>query len=275
MALLDGGSYDLYDKLKFNFLFNKDINCIHILLNLYDLENNINNIVPNYISINNLRKNISKLLKDRRGNHLIAYNLGELIHEDINRLELYLYLEGYKYGFLNNKDANQLEDITIKYYSIPDLYNMKYLFHFNTKEEEIMEFRNRFSDGVIREEKSSKRLYNIILKYVSDVIKPKIYSLNRHLDKQLSIDIETDKPKIKEEEALLRLDELETIYDEVLRIILKDGQRIFQKACWNGLNDRVLKRYRWCYLYKNWRNGNNIPLDRNLEGYLWKEADLC
>lgn len=244
MALLDGGSYDLYDKLKFNFLFNKDINCIHILLNLYDLENNINNIVPNYISINNLRKNISKLLKDRRGNHLIAYNLGELIHEDINRLELYLYLEGYKYGFLNNKDANQLEDITIKYYSIPDLYNMKYLFHFNTKEEEIMEFRNRFSDGVIREEKSSKRLYNIILKYVSDVIKPKIYSLNRHLDKQLSIDIETDKPKIKEEEALLRLDELETIYDEVLRIILKDGQRIFQKACWNGLNDRVLKRYR-------------------------------
>jgi hypothetical protein len=183
-------------------------------------------------------------LKNRRGNHLIAYNLGELIHEDINRLELYLYLEGYKYGFLNNKDANQLEDITIKYYSIPDLYNMKYLFHFNTKEEEIMEFRNRFSDDVIKEEKSSKRLYNIILKYVSDVIKPKIYSLNRHLDKQLSIDIETDKPKIKEEEALLRLDELETIYDEVLRIILKDGQRIFQKACWNGLNDRVLKRYR-------------------------------
>lgn len=244
MALLDGGSYDLYDKLKFNFLFNKDINCIHILLNLYDLENNINNIVPNYISINNLRKSISKLLKNRRGNHLIAYNLGELIHEDINRLELYLYLEGYKYGFLNNKDANQLEDITIKYYSIPDLYNMKYLFHFNTKEEEIMEFRNRFSDDVIKEEKSSKRLYNIILKYVSDVIKPKIYSLNRHLDKQLSIDIETDKPKIKEEEALLRLDELETIYDEVLRIILKDGQRIFQKACWNGLNDRVLKRYR-------------------------------
>ena len=243
MALLDGGSYDLYDKLKFNFLFNKDINCIHILLNLYDLENN-NNIVPNYISINNLRKSISKLLKNRRGNHLIAYNLGELIHEDINRLELYLYLEGYKYGFLNNKDANQLEDITIKYYSIPDLYNMKYLFHFNTKEEEIMEFRNRFSDDVIKEEKSSKRLYNIILKYVSDVIKPKIYSLNRHLDKQLSIDIETDKPKIKEEEALLRLDELETIYDEVLRIILKDGQRIFQKACWNGLNDRVLKRYR-------------------------------
>lgn len=242
MALLDSNTYDIYDKLKYNFLFNKDVNCIHILLNLYDLENNINNIVPNYISLNKLRKNISKLLKDRRGNHLIAYNLGELIHEDINRLELYLYLEGYKYGFLNNKDANQLEDITIKLYSIPDLYNMKYLFQFDTKEE-ILEYKNSFLDKVLREGSSNKRLDDIIVKYVSDVIQAKIYSLNKYLDKQLSIDIETDKPKIKEEEAILTLGELETIYNEVLRIILKGGQKIFQKACWNGLNDRVLKRY--------------------------------
>ncbi|MDR7869832.1 MAG: hypothetical protein RIN55_03180 [Tissierellaceae bacterium] len=244
MALLDSNTYDIYDKLKYNFLFNNDINCIHILLNLYDLENNINNIVPNYISINNLRKNISKLLNDRRGNHLIAYNLGELIHEEINRLELYLYLEGYKYGFLNNKNANQLEDITIKYYSIPDLYNMKYLFHFNIKEEEIVEFKNIFLDNVGKVEKASKRLYNIILEYVSIIIKPKIYSLNKHLDKQLSIDIGNDGANIKEDETLLTIDELKIIYNEVLRIILKDGQKIYQNASWNGLNDRVLKRYR-------------------------------
>ena len=244
MALLDSNAYDIYDKLKYKFLFNNDINCIHILLNLYDLENNINNIFPNYISINNLRKNISKLLIDRRGNHLIAYNLGEVIHEDINRLELFLYLEGYKYGFLDNKDVNQLEDITIKYYSIPDLYNMKYLFHFNTKEEEIREFKNRFFDNIEKEEKTNKRLNAIMTKYISNIIQPKVFSLNKYLDKQLSIDIGLDGPNIKEDETLLTFDELKTIYDEVLRIILKDGYRIYLKACWNGLNDRVLKRYR-------------------------------
>lgn len=244
MALLDSETFDLYDKLKYNFLFNNDINSIHILLNLYDLENNINNIMPNYISINNLRKNISKLLRDRRGNHLIAYNLGELIHEDINRLELYLYLEGYKYGFLDKKGANKLEDITIKYYSIPDMYNMKYLFHFNTKEEEVIKFKDKFFENLEKEEKTSKRLHNIIVKYVSHIIQPKIYCLNKHLDKQMSIDIGIDGPNIIEDETLLTLDELKTIYEEVLRVILKDGQKIFQNACWNGLNDRVLKRYR-------------------------------
>lgn len=244
MALLDTDVHDIYDRLKYNFLYNNDINCIHILLNLYDLENNINNIFPNYISINNLRKNISKLLVDRRGNHLIAYNLGELIHEDINRLELFLYLEGYKYGFLNNKLANKLEDLTINYYSISDLYSMKYLFHFKTKEEEILEFKNNLFNNIEKEEKMYKRLNNIIDKYVSNIIQPKIYSLNKYLDKQLSIDIGKNGPNIKEDETLLTLDELKTINFEVLRIILKDGQKIYQNASWNGLNDRVLKRYR-------------------------------
>lgn len=244
MALLDSETFDLYDKLKYNFLFNNDINCIHILLNLYDLENNINNIVPNYISLNNLRRNISKLLKDRRGNHLIANNLGELIHEEINRLELYLYLEGYKYGFLNKKDANKLENVTIKYYSIPDLYNMKYLFHYNTNEEEVLKFKDTFLDNVEKESKSNKRLQDIIMEYAKKIIQTKIYSLNKYLDKQLSIDVSLNNGNIKDDETLLTLDELKNIYDEVLRIILKDGKRIYQNACWDGLNDRVLKRYR-------------------------------
>lgn len=244
MALLDSDAYDIYDRLKYNFLYNNDINCIHILLNLYDLENNINNIFPNYISINNLRKNISKLLIDRRGKHLIAYNLGERIHEDINRLELFLYLEGYKYGFLNNRLTNKLEDITIKYYSISDLYNMKYLFHFNTKEEEIIKFKNDLFVHIEKEEKMYKRLNNLIVRYVATIIQPKILSLNKYLDKQLSIDIGKDGLNIKEDETLLTLEELKIIYDEVLRITLRDGQRIYQNASWNGLNDRVLKRYR-------------------------------
>jgi len=243
LALLDSDAYDIYDQLKYNFLFNNDINCIHILLNLYDIENNISNIVPNYISISNLRKSISKLLIDRRGNHLIAYNLGELIHEDINRLELFLYVEGYKYGFLNNKEANRLEDLTIKYYSIAELYNMKYLFHFNTQEEEVREFKDRIFSDIEKDEENSSKLNDLITQYVTHIIQPKVFSLNKHLDKQLSIDMDEEGLNIKEE-TLLTEEELENIYEEVLRVIMKDGQRIYLNACWNGLNDRVLKRYR-------------------------------
>ncbi|NLN15617.1 MAG: hypothetical protein GX185_08465 [Tissierellia bacterium] len=243
MALLDSDAYDIYDQLKYNFLFNNDINCIHILLNLYDIENNISNIVPNYISISNLRKSISKLLIDRRGNHLIAYNLGELIHEDINRLELFLYVEGYKYGFLNNKEANRLEDLTIKYYSIAELYNMKYLFHFNTQEEEVREFKDRIFSDIEKDEENSSKLNDLITQYVTHIIQPKVFSLNKHLDKQLSIDMDEEGLNIKEE-TLLTEEELENIYEEVLRVIMKDGQRMYLNACWNGLNDRVLKRYR-------------------------------
>jgi len=244
MALSDSKAYDIYEGLKYKFLFNNDINCIHILLNLYDLENNINNIFPRYVSIQYLRKHISRLLKDRRGNHLIAYNLGELIHEDVNRLELYLYLEGYKLGYLNNREANVLEGLTIKYHSIPDLYNMKYLFHFNIKEKEIYEYKSSLYDKLQKKEKNDNYLYDTINHYASNVMKSKIISLNKYLDKQLTIDIEHKSPNIKEDETLLTLDELNEIYDEVVKIIFKNGQKLYQDAYWYGLNDRVLKRYR-------------------------------
>ncbi len=244
MALSNSKTYDIYEELKYKFLFNSDINCIHILLNLYDLENNINNIFPKYISIYNLRRHISRLLKDRRGNHLIAYNLGELIHEDINRLELYLYLEGYKHGYLNNKEANVLENITIKYFSIPNLYNMKYLFHFHIGDEEILEYKKSIYDELQRGEKFDRYLRDIIDNYTFNIMKPKIISLNKYLDKQLTMDLEYESSNIKEDVTLLTLEELNEIYSEVIKFIFKNGQKLYQDAYWYGLNDRVLKRYR-------------------------------
>lgn len=141
MALFNDSFYDLYEGLKHNFLFNNDLNSIHILLNLYDLEDNIRNIFPKYVSIKFLRNQISRFLKDRRGNQLIALNLGELIHEDINRLELLLYLEGYKDGFVNIKEANDLEKITVKSFSVNELYYRKYLFHFESNSQETVDIK--------------------------------------------------------------------------------------------------------------------------------------
>lgn len=244
MALSREKTYDIYDGLKYNFLYNKDINCIHILLNLYEIENNINNIFPRYISMHNLRKSISRFLKDKRGNHLIAYNLGQLIHEDINRLELYLYIEGYRDGYLSNKATNGLENLAIKYYSISELYNLKYLFHYNSKGKEISDYKNKVFNNLEIKEENTKELTSMIETYCETIIRPKVKDLNRYLDKQLTLSINLEKLNIKEDSSALSDKELDEIYNEVCKIILKQSYNIYKDAYWNGLNDRLLKRYK-------------------------------
>lgn len=244
MTVCKDTDYDLYNGLKHNFLYNNDIDCIHILLNLYDLQDNIRNIFPKYVSIKHLRNHISKCLKDRRGNQLIAMNLGDLIHEDINRLELFLYLEGYKQGFYNNKRVNMLESLTIKFLSIDELYSLKYLFHFETNNNEIEDFKNKVFTELETDEIHIKFLYENIKKYSLNVIKNKIFSLNKFLDKQLTIDDSSEIVNIKEDYTLLTKDDLKSIYSEVLKVIVRNGMKLYKDAYWNGLNDRVLKRYR-------------------------------
>lgn len=243
MALTNVKAYDLYEGLKHEFLFNNDINCIHILLNLYDLEKNINNIFPEYISIKKLRRNIRRTLKDRRGNHLIAYNLGELIHEDINRLELLIYLDGYKSGYVDKKHINILENLTLKYFSISDLYNMKYLFHFDNSIDEVNEFKYKTFEELLSQNSTQIILEQTIKSYTKDILKPKILSLNKYLDKQLAIEYESKPPYFKDEESLLTLDELKVIYEEVIKIITRNTNKLYNNAYWNGLNDGVLMRY--------------------------------
>lgn len=244
MNVCTSNAYNLYDGLKHNFLYNSDINSIHILLNLYDLEDNIRNIFPKYVSIKHLKNHISKSLKSRRGNQLIAKNLGELIHEDINRLELFLYLEGYKSGYYNTRYVNILESLTLKYLSIEELYSLKYLFHFENSNIEIVELKENIFIELQECESKYNALFDTISNYSNNVIRTKIYSLNKYLDKQLTMDYNSNLGNIKEDDTLLTKDDLGGIYCEVSKVIIKNGMKLYKDAYWIGLNDRVLKRYR-------------------------------
>ncbi len=62
MVLAKENLGQLYDGLKYNFLYNNDINSIHILLNLYDLEDNMINICPKYITTREIRKKNQKII---------------------------------------------------------------------------------------------------------------------------------------------------------------------------------------------------------------------
>jgi hypothetical protein len=244
MAIFNDNFYDLYEGLKHNFLFNNDLNSIHILLNLYDIEDNIRNIFPKYVSIKFLRNHITRFLKDRRGNQLIALNLGELVHEDINRLELLLYLEGYKDGYVNVKEVNDLEKITVKSYSLNELYYRKYLFHFEFSSEDVAKLKDELFNKLNQKENTSNRLQDLINDYFENIIKTKVFSLNKYLDKQLTLDYESNFVTITEDDTLLTNDDLTKLYNEVNKIISRNGMRLYKDAYWNGVNDRVLKRYK-------------------------------
>lgn len=244
MALADSDVSIIYNGLINKFLYKNDINCIHILLNLFELEEDITNICPKYITINNIKKRINRFLNDRKDNYFISLNLGQAIHEDINRLELYVYLEGYKMGYHNKFWANKLENTILKKSKIEELYQLKYLYHFEMNTEEVKNIKLKIFKELEKEEESTDFLYNIIYKYASSVLKLKIFNINNFLDKQLMIDYKSNQHKIKEDEDLLNFNELNNIYKETIKVVYKTSVKLYEQAYWYGINDRVLNRYK-------------------------------
>jgi hypothetical protein len=234
----------IYDGLKYNFLYNNDINSIHILLNLYDLEDNMVNICPKYITTQEIRKKIRRLLVYKKSRQLISNNIVLLIHEDIDRLELIMHLEGYKYSYYNNKWVNILEDAALKYYTIEEIYDSNFLFHHNTNFAEIAKIKQDLELEIRTKEKESNSLTKVIYTYCEKVIKNKIYNLDKYTDKQLAIECNSDKMDIREEEPYLSLVELNKIYNTIVKTITKNAIISYESASWFGINDKVLNRYR-------------------------------
>ena len=244
MALSNSSISNICQELKYKFLFNNDINSIHMLLNIYDLEENITNIFQKYVCLDYIKRASSRYLKKRRDNHLIALNLSQVLRDDINRLELFLYLQGYKDGYTNSKWVNILEKMSIKYYTTDDLYNMNYLFHFETSITEVSDFKTSINNILHNLNNLDSPRYLSIINYLDNIVKPKVFSLNKYLDKQMTIDYNALNFNIKEDETLLTLHDLNGIYKEVIKSTLKYGLKLYNDALWNGLNDRVLQRYR-------------------------------
>ena len=243
MVLAKIDLWEIYEGLQYNFLYNNDINSIHILLNLYDLEDNMTNICPKYISTKEIRKKVKRLLIYRKDRQLISNNITLLVHEDIDRLELILYLEGYKDGYHNKKWVNILEDETIKHFTIEQMYEKSFLFHYNTYFDEVEKIKENFKLEIKEKEKKTNYLYDFINRYCEKVIKKKIYNLNMHIDKQLAIEYNLNEMKIKEEEPFLSIKELNKIYKIVVKTIVKNTIKIYIDANWFGVNDKVLNRY--------------------------------
>lgn len=227
-----------------NFLYNGDIESMNILLNIYNIYESIDNVFPRYVTLDNLRLDIIKFLKNKQGIELIARSLSNLIHDDINRLELYLYLEGYRLGFNSKKYANKLEMAALDILSLNDLYSRKKLFNYEFKNAEVLSFKRH----VFRELRSDKIVKRFIKSTLRDMYKNllsrKVNDLNSHLDLQLVFKNENDNVEISEVDSYLTEEELYFLNKKIYKFLYADCFRIFRNGFWDGINDKVMKRYK-------------------------------
>ncbi len=235
--------WEMYERLKHNFLFDNDINSIHILLTLYDLEEDITNICPKYLCIKDIKKRVRYKLKKRKDKDLIANSIGILILEEVDRLELSFYIEGYKQGYYNLEWVNRLEERALCYYSVEDIYEKKCLFHYQSKYDDISKIKEKIEDKINKIEKKEKTINEQVRDYCDMTIKNKILNLNKYVDKQLTIDYNFYPLHIKEEGYILTLKEIDELYNVIVKTLTKSIIKIYKDAYWFGLNDKVLKRY--------------------------------
>ncbi len=234
---------DIYQGLTDKFLYNDDLNSIYMLLALYDIEENISNICPIYTYSKDIRHKIKNILKDREDAEVISQNLSIIVNEDMNKLELCFYLEGYKHGFNSPKHINCLEDKALRLYNIKDVYDAQFLFHFDCKNSSIVEFKEECFKYLDIKNEKSKQVEQLITTFTSKVIKKKIANLGDYVERQLKINFDIYKFSIGEVDYNLSDEEINKLYKLILKTLTTHLKKIYKDAFWYAINDKVLMRY--------------------------------
>ena len=234
---------DMYRGLRDKFLFSNDINSIYILLALYDLEENISSIYPKYMSKNDIKRKIKFVLKNRDDCDIISSNLSDIIHEDINRLELCFYLEGYKHGYTNKKWTNIVENKALDIYTLEEIYKKTHLFHFNTSDKSINGIKKRCKSEIDHKERRERYIESLVYTFTNKIIKKKIIELDKYINKQLIINFEYNDLHISEERHYLQEEEIDKVYISIVNALIKKMKIIYKEAFWYAVNDKVLGMY--------------------------------
>ncbi len=234
---------DVYKGLKNRFLYENDINSIYVLLALYDVENNINNIFPRYIEFSDIKRKVSNILKSRSDATNISHNISVIIHEDINRLELCFYLEGYKDGFTNYKAVNLLENEIIKTYGIGFTYD-KENFKYVIMDESFYDLKEKIFSDLDGKLDQSNHMIKLTDKFLENIIMKKILNLDKCIEKQLKINFDLKSFDIGEVSYELNDGEVKKLENYLNGNIKKHIKDVYKKAFWTAMNDKVFNRYK-------------------------------
>lgn len=234
---------DVYRGLKDKFLYSNDLNSIYILLTLYDVEENINNIYPKYMSLKEIKRKVLYILRNRADSENIAHNLSVMIHEDINRLELCFYLEGYKDGHKSVKCANILEKEIIKRHGIGFVYkkdNFKYVIN-DSSFDDVKSDCYALVDDLLEKDGHMRELTN---EFLEKIVKKKIRNLDKLIQKQLRIEFDSERVRISEIDYRLSESEIRRIDASVLGTMVGHLEEVYKDAFWTAVNDKVFGRYK-------------------------------
>lgn len=241
MALPIKNIRKLHKSLEHNFLYNNDLNSMHLLLSMLENEVRLKKVRPKYICMSGIRRSITRTLLYRRDYHLIIRTLNKLINNDVNRLELSIYIDSYTAGYHDDAWADRIERYAINNLPASSLKDTTILFHEKTSPE-INSMRQDLNDYLDAGNILNDRIKRFVFTYSEKIIKKKIYMINERLDEQLMISC-TDGDKIVSEETFLTIPELTNIYQKVLSALVKNVIKIYRHSYWCGVNDRVLNRY--------------------------------
>lgn len=243
--MLAKNNRNLSNSLKRKFLYNNDINSIHLLINIYESEENLGNIFPQYLSMGTLKKIVKRSLRGRPGKDLAAKNISELIHNDINRFELLVYLEAYKSGYHSTKYVNKIEKIVLSTCGVKSIYTKNYIRDTLKSNPEIVLIKKELINHMKEEVKSNVSFNRLVNTFNKKILKPKIFNINKYLDKQVKmVEDEKGKTVLKYESKPFTRIELSKMYRRIVQIILDDGVRIMADAYWSGIIEKVIRRYK-------------------------------
>ncbi len=241
MALPIKNIKKLHKSLEYNFLYNNDLNSMHLLLSMLENEVRLKKLRPKYICMTSIKRSLKRTLKYRRDRDLIIRTVNKLINDDVNRLELSIYIESYSSGYQEDEWANKLESLAVKTLPLEDICQKSILFN-ESKNPEVVKLRNELYNHLDSDNILNDRIKRIAFTYCEKVIKKKIYSINDNLDRQLMISY-NDSDKIVNDEEFLTIPELTNIYQKLMTSYIKSILRIYRSSYWYGINDRVLNRY--------------------------------
>ena len=165
----------------------------------------------------------------------------KILNEDLSRLEFAVYLEAYGIGYEDLRAVNIFENYVLTKVSEESLQNRKKLFH-TYKNKEMKKIKKETISSIERYHSFEMYLEEITIKYCDKIVKDKVYSLNKYLDKQLLFKFDGINTYIVEERFLTQ-NELELLYEKILNTYLRSLKFQCKEAVWYGVNDRVLSRY--------------------------------
>lgn len=233
------------NSLKKRFLFRDDVSSATILIDLYSTEENLKDIKLNYISRSELRGFLTECLKDHKGRYLAAGNLTKMIHSDINRMELLICIEGQRAGFSSRKHANTVEEILLSHNNLHDIYKNKDCFNNILDIDDIEEFRKGLFEYIENQVVYTSFVPEFVHKYMTIKIKPKVYALNKYIDKQIIVDEgKTGRSRLRYESDPFTRKELNNLINDIYNMLLTRSTDIFVESYWHGIEEKIKNRYR-------------------------------